>query len=701
MKKIIIYAILLLCIMPYTAYGQKIQKLPEYKIKEKERILKNCPYIFEGISLYCETYLNNADGKMWRSEYVLVTRIFRGQDKIVPGMLEIVRKEKGVIQFHKDRQYAKYDHTQPNIYFCNDISIATPGSDTIKTGNKIKVEVCRGFIVPELGIEQGFYDERFKNKKDVYDFLGKVENIDKAALIGIPDTMKAFRAYYRQGNKLRSDYDQTLRDEREIKGDTLKKKVTLNKPEKVTLKSTTYSNDLNISFENAHQFCDQSTGKSYFEFDIMVQSDADPELADDYLNEISINLKFDANTTFDIKQTDDITNDDITATFNNFWSEYNTSVTVSDDNEIDIDANIELDFPDCTTSGCSNSDAIPSAIPYTKIQLINLIIPIDQQNPSAIITPTISIANYGNWSNWYYYIYDYDPAQFTDLVNGNYTANLFWQPKFTFSFSSVSAGTNDALSTLDIYGTGFGNVCGKIDLTANDGGESQFALDDVDITSWSDELVTVTVPSTNSLINGNTGDPFCAGSGNLTITNGGSLSASQSLTVSTAYSNAIDINTKDKYTDYLTDMGGRNGIKFKLDPNTSASFTSNDISTIKQAMSDWTYAVNPNIQIKLVDASDPDYPAVTNTIGIDNSLTVSMQTQPFVAKDTKQGNYYYSNITIYINKVCSYLSSNFIWDYNHKGGNNDFYQAFIHELGHVFMLEHVNDDDQLMNYQEK
>jgi hypothetical protein len=310
MKKKTIHMVLLVCIAQCVAYGQK---LSDFQQKQKEKALNTCPYVFEGINLYCETYLNNTDGNMWRSEYVLVTRIFRGKDKIVPGILELViRQQSGA--FHKERQYYKYDQTLTRIFFCNDVTIATPGSDTIKTNNKIKVEAFDGLLVPQHGIQQGFYGETFKSKKDVYDFLGKIENIDKSALIGIPDTMKAYRAYYPQDNKLRSAYDQSLRDAydrslrdaKKAKGDTIKKKRELTKVPKNSIaivKSVTSDVTLKLWFGNLAQVLEPADGKWYLEFDIMAESDvAKNDNASVF--HISINLNFD--NTFNLQVGDKI-----------------------------------------------------------------------------------------------------------------------------------------------------------------------------------------------------------------------------------------------------------------------------------------------------------------------------------------------------------------------------------------------------------
>jgi len=271
-------------------------------------------------------------------------------------------------------------------------------------------------------------------------------------------------------------------------------------------------------------------------------------------------------------------------------------------------------------------------------------------------------------------------------------------------------------NTLTITGGGFGSSRGSglnvgyvLFQSADDGGISSLADDnDFDFNvagaKWQDNLIIMELPSmiydNSSKEKTNLG---VIGSGfisvstkNLSQTNSIFLNIPQSYIQSTRKPDGFKLKTIP--VNYLRTVGGVDnrsipGIKFTIDPLSPPSAAA--LLVIKRVFADLSCSLQLDISIdetsssknviKFGIPSDPTYLMETGAWG---QMNTTISSRP----DVCYRDYY--TITINSSKV---------WNYSLPGTliastEKDFYHAFLHEMGHVLCLAHLNTTGDLMWY---
>lgn len=274
------------------------------------------------------------------------------------------------------------------------------------------------------------------------------------------------------------------------------------------------------------------------------------------------------------------------------------------------------------------------------------------------------------------------------------------------------AGVGD---TLTIRGFNFGDIKGDVFFKAADkGGQSYLlGLDDQYHLQWNDTLIKVIVPSlVYKGYENNTGRPYSggAGSGNIKIqTNGGDtnlINNTSFASIKYSISNAkINNNIKRIYLarthcDY----------DFQYTLHRSLEHDSIKISVIDTALLFWSSITGLSLQLEhdsngnLVFEDSVTVPG-KNIICLDSTLLkAAMSTRKSLGFILYNSN----NIidTLPFRKTESNIRikpqpNNGTWCYDLSGTLNNqfsFYQAFLHELGHVLLLGHVINENELMYY---
>lgn len=264
----------------------------------------------------------------------------------------------------------------------------------------------------------------------------------------------------------------------------------------------------------------------------------------------------------------------------------------------------------------------------------------------------------------------------------------------------IIAGKN---SQVTIYGSNFGTTRGTGQVSfknADDGGNTYLSgLDPIDYISWSENSITVKVPSrvVTSIMPGQVIPS--AGSGRIKVTNsqGYSAESNEEVTIDYSLENFADPDFKVPY--YLRNQDGSGGITFRLGNGISGNAEAR--AAIEKALNEWS--CNLNIDLKLgADISAGAAHDSQNVIYINGAMTPGMRTDVSIltcgsrigAVDLESSTYVDIDIAI---------NSGVFWHYESDfssvpNGKYDFYAAFLHELGHALGLRHVNHNSSDLMY---
>lgn len=257
-------------------------------------------------------------------------------------------------------------------------------------------------------------------------------------------------------------------------------------------------------------------------------------------------------------------------------------------------------------------------------------------------------------------------------------------------------------TTLNIHGYQLGAARGSGNLYFYDANDPSAGistpLDSIDYLSWSDTLITITVPSIN---NNNTNGP-ALGSGTFRIvTNTGDTNTSSTpLTIFYSLLNVIDT-SRAKLRNYLYNMSGNGGYQFFID--TSVSNHPDYIGVVKKAMQDWVCATGVNLSI-LRDTFG--LPNTARNDGV-NLITFGPLSSSLLALCTNTTGVCPAlpRIGLYVDKDIAISNDPSItWFIDTTGalpvpaGQSDMYHAVLHEFGHAVGHSHIIDSTKIMYY---
>jgi hypothetical protein len=274
---------------------------------------------------------------------------------------------------------------------------------------------------------------------------------------------------------------------------------------------------------------------------------------------------------------------------------------------------------------------------------------------------------------------------------------------------------------LIIQGNNFGMAQGKVFMRDNDnGGATYLQLNQRDIISWNDNIITVMVPSTVDSTNASYEIPGI-GSGDFYIKTATGDSTFSIGSVYCPYSihneDYINFTTNPKMRVNLVNKNGTGSITFRLDTSITNYPDTLMIPCVQKAIQEWDCAINVNFLLDTSPIIDTGFntPGDTNsTIFLENSfpprVLQATAIYPFVCSNpTGDTLYYYARyIKIGIlrnptNSLTSPLHS-YSWQCDPDSTHSidsfkfDFHGPILHELGHACLLEHVNQYNDLMYY---
>lgn len=274
---------------------------------------------------------------------------------------------------------------------------------------------------------------------------------------------------------------------------------------------------------------------------------------------------------------------------------------------------------------------------------------------------------------------------------------------------------------ITIEGSGFGSTTGKVlfkDAQALEDGDLNFVeiatglsdytlgLDDIYIDNWEDDEIRVIIPS--YIKDGYEGADFgIAGTGKIKVvtSSGEEKESDTELAVVAARSNLPIIDDVsgvllEARPVYLAQLNGLDGFEFTLH---SDFITFDDaaeaINAMEQAMIEWTDKTGVSLSFEKDNEGNYVY---FNNIFENNSNVIRLGSSGSMATTREylldgNGKYYREGADITINGG---VDSHYTVGDDLPINKLDFYRAFIHELGHVFNLNHTIEWTNLQPYTE-
>ncbi|MDR0363684.1 MAG: zinc-dependent metalloprotease [Bacteroidales bacterium] len=285
------------------------------------------------------------------------------------------------------------------------------------------------------------------------------------------------------------------------------------------------------------------------------------------------------------------------------------------------------------------------------------------------------------------------------------------EPEITTNLSAITvdAGVGQILT---IQGVNFGSRRGIVQFSSADDGGATFlkGLDDQYYVSWSDTEIKVVVPS---LVYKGYEEDFDkdyrggAGTGPIQVQTAGKADSCQSATalnIRRSFTNYRDHDLLIQRT-YLAKLACDHDFVFTL--HTSVQGNQPAVTAIEAALNKWSALLNISIVLERDQAgnfiyiNDKFINEFKNLIyfGAVNGMKVSRNFLPGydISGSEEERKFYLTGATIQI-------SNSDPWNYSLTtpvGSKLSFYQAFLHEIGHILLLQHVNDPSNLMYYEIK
>jgi hypothetical protein len=271
----------------------------------------------------------------------------------------------------------------------------------------------------------------------------------------------------------------------------------------------------------------------------------------------------------------------------------------------------------------------------------------------------------------------------------------------TLDPNGALAGTGDIVT---INGQGFGNVTGDIYLTDANYGSASLVLDASDYITWTENQVKIKLPSDNLFSN----DSLTPGSGPIFISNSCYNQDNSTLTVYYNVDNwHTTFNNKLK-TSMVKEPNSTGSYYFRCD--TSISHNAQAYTAVKAAIRRWNCVTGVNWNLGPPDSLAANNTAdgvcriyFSNTDSRVNATTGILAITRTHLLPCFSGDIFQSDADVAVRQDLTGYTNGNTWDFvDTTTGtvtpslNFSFYQVMLHEIGHVFLLNHVNDINDVM-----
>lgn len=265
----------------------------------------------------------------------------------------------------------------------------------------------------------------------------------------------------------------------------------------------------------------------------------------------------------------------------------------------------------------------------------------------------------------------------------------------SFTPTTTRSGTIVSGDQITISGSGFGAAPGNVFFTNADDGGSTFAASGVasDIVSWSDNTITVKVPS-------------FAGTGPINVN--GTMTSATNLTVEFAHTAIVSdfsgfgAPTRQRY--YLRNLNSMGGYTFQF--NTTFAANTAAVSAFNRAVISWRCGTGVNFRANGTTAIATSANDGTNCVYFNPSIpsgTLAVCTSNFLA--TANGSCNLQNTVWWLNDMDIQFrdvpTAGTTWEYGPSApsvSEYDFESVALHEIGHGHGFGHVIAPGQVMHY---
>ncbi|MEO9965025.1 MAG: T9SS type A sorting domain-containing protein [Reichenbachiella sp.] len=697
MKTLWLSLLMLMMSLQIFAQLEKLDKFPGmlyYGKLSTNDFFKQSDYIFEAILVSQKSFPNSDTSEVWSSAIFEITHVFKGGDEIHLGKIELIRdcgvlrsKDNSQIILKYNTEYCLRYSSEKMVLFCKKASTAYQATENTITVKPLENLPEAAFyykereLHPNLNFEvYGLDHLYFTTFEDFYLFMKKKKGIT------VPNQYQDFKkkTSLRVGSV--DEFSNPRLDAFMARQQQLVEQAKINRAGQARLNGVSASNELVLSIDN------QSVSDGYYHFDVFAKANHNNTYYSNAIARIDFNTKIFGNNLE--------ANGKITLTRGSSFSggTYETHVYDVSGSRVNISLNEKYDF----------SAWNRTQLTTTRVKLYHVKIEIKS-------TASDGYANV----HFEEHTFTESLSLYTPTVDGDYLTTDFYDKTTyvnptsfkisidpvinNFTPTQVIAGVGQVLT---INGKNFGATTGQVNFQNADAKSNTF-INGIDgyIQSWSDTQIKVKVPS--YVYDNLSMEEVPAGTGIFQVVTANKKVATSpnALTVTHAILNTSIPNVVNDGRLYFVTKGTTNGLVFTLHENLADN--SGAIECIEKALCAWSGYLGMDMRLK----RDSDGNLVTATAANQSGRNVIWQNPSRnngmgtvskasnCAMDNKAYQYrkYKSDI-----EIGSRPAPGVSWNYRTSGkvpaGSGSFYNAFLHEVGHILGLDHVVDPDALMYY---
>ena len=552
----------------------------------------------------------------------------------------------------------------------------------------------------------------FKNRSELYEYMKQFKGLDIPKVpegyngkLDRDEIMEAFRVTDTLHNENKLLEQQKRKEDWNNYNDRLHQKLEImlkNKENKKKLKSSESLSDYKLTVGISNQQVTAGNGKYYFEFDVNISSNT--ELI--YLDNVLMHLNYNTAAFGENISANNIT----VATLNSIFDTITYEYFMEDISSSCIVLGVGTKYiPNLSRT---RLNTIPTNLAHIKIELNNNSTG-KEAGITFINTETTSIFSWFSISS-NSNILDAEFFNNTEYINPTSFLITTQQSNISFTPATILAGTDDILT---IRGTNFGTQRGKVIFTAAEsptvtnngflkGLDEQYYVKD----GWTNTEIKVKVPSfvQDEYYDGNLRQPgygSSAGTGPIKIitANNDTIISENSLIIEYSITNyKADFNPDTPIERvYLARQTCDHDFMFYLHENMRDSIDA--IIATEAALAEWRKVTGLNLQLVKNGNNyvyQNSFPAIgQNVIGYESMNSGLMATAGRYSKDNTSNKFY--RITGSNIKIQPVPDTGYTWNYSTTQPASrtevSFYNSILHELGHILLLAHINNDKKLMH----